>query len=189
VRPPAHRRIDEKLPDMKAADVDVYVRQQRRVGIARVEHGQAHQPRPRDVQLLDVDMIAEIGERPIIDAGDGRVEEGAARILQRQIVDGEIAKDRAFDPADIDVEAGSGLEIVDLADDEAPSRIAVQPDQEGDDQDDQDRDGDAHPFGDAPRNVALAAAGPRLGDRPVGERLVGVNGRLARHQKACPIDM
>ena len=186
VRPSAHRRIDDELAEMEAPNVDVDIGKQGRVGIAGVEDRQPHQPRPRDVQLLDVDMIAEIGEGPVVDARDRRVEEGAARIPQGQVVDGEVAEDRAFDPANVDIEAGGGLELVDLADDEAAARIGVQPDQEGADQDDDDADRDAEPLGDAARHGALAPAAPRRLDdvRPRGGR-----GRFARHQKACPIDM
>ena len=139
-------------------------------GIAGPECRQPAQPRCGMSSELDVDVVAEIGERPIFDLGRRRAEEGALRIGERDIVQANLAEDRAFDPADMDLEPGGRLERVDLADDEAAAGIGVEPEEEGADQDD-----------DRGRTMAVHLATVRAGGR-------GGRWRSRRHQKACPIE-
>ena len=68
-------RIDENPVDLEPADVDIDVGKQRRIGIAGASSG-SRISRARGISsALDVDMIAEIGERPPVERRLGSDEE------------------------------------------------------------------------------------------------------------------
>ena len=96
---------------------------------------QPAQPRLGDVELADVDMAAQIGERPVVEIGLGRAEEGAraGRRARDRPAAARLNTEPSIRPT-WTLRPGHGLERVDLADDEAPARIGVEPEQEGGDQ-------------------------------------------------------
>jgi hypothetical protein len=157
------RGVDGNAVDLEPAHVDVDVREKRRVGVAGAKLRQPVEPRLRNLQPLDVDMITEISKGAPVERGLGRGEEQALRVLQRDVIDFELAEQRAFDPADVDVEPGRRLQFVDLVDDVAMAERGVQPDEEKADQHDDAEQAEAAPAGGLPRPEAAARNRNRRG--------------------------
>jgi hypothetical protein len=180
-----HRRVDQQATNPESADVDVEIGEQGSVGIALPQLRQAPEPRLRNFERADVDMILEIGEGPPVELRTRRDEEGALGILQAQIVNDELAVDGAFEPADVDVEAGRHLQIVDLLGDVAPSQLGVDAEIEAGNQQRDRGDGDGDADGDT-LQVIGALAHRRLGRLLLRQVLRGqvFRRQFAGHQKA-----
>src|ERR1051326_3366650 len=100
-----YRGIDQQPADMKMAEVEIDVREERAVGIgARPEGGKAHQMRGGAVERAYVDMAAQVSEGTVIHVGPVGVKEDALRIGERDVDQPHLAEDRALDPADMDLE-------------------------------------------------------------------------------------
>jgi hypothetical protein len=170
-------RVHRDPADLEASDVDVDVGQQRRVRVAGFELGQAHQPGARDLDRLDVDMVAEIGQRPVVERRFRRDEECALGILQGEAVKLELAEQRALDPLHVDVEARRHFHVVDLPHDIAMPERRVQPDEEGPHHRHEHEEADARPLGGGAGAVAAAR------NRGGGSGRV-LDGTLLCHQNA-----
>lgn len=166
--------VDRDPLDPETADVDIDVRKQRRVRVAGPQLRQPQQSGRLYVDRADVDMIAEISERAIIELRFGRREEQPLRIPELEIVDCQFAEHRPFDPADIDIETRGRLHRIDLADDVASPHPGVEPEDEAKQEEQHGAERDCGPFDRGP--------GPTAADR-------GFDGIVLRHQKAWPIDM
>ena len=93
---------------------------------------------------VQVERVAQPPARCPVDLDLGRSQEDSAPVENRDVLQPRLAEDRAFDAADAEAQAGSGLDLGDPVDDESMARGRVeheQPDdrqrQKRDDEDEQ----------------------------------------------------
>ncbi len=184
---PADRRIDIDPRDIEPGHVDIEIGQQRRLGIGRrLERGHPQQPHFGAGQAADVDMVAQIGERPPVDCDLGRGGEHALGVADLHVAQHHRAEERSLDPADTEVEPRGERQPVDLLRDEIAARLGVDPDDQHAQRQHHHAEHDSGPFDDsAPHGPLLLG----LLHRGFGRVIVRGFGRIGRHQKACPIEM
>ena len=169
-------RLENEAIDAQAADVDVDIGKQRiaRVG-NRLELRHALQSNFLGGRRANVDMVGKIGKGPPVDPQFGRRQKYARGVRQGEIAHDHRAVKRSVEPTDADLHPVFKLKLFDLGNDEAPSGIAVEPDEKECEQRDKTEDRN--------RGAARDARGPARCCRIGGDRR-----RLFHHQKACPID-
>ena len=90
-------------------DADVEIRQQRAIGVARLQPWQAQQRAALQHQIADIQPRAEPVERPPVQCHLGHLEERPAGVLNLHILKHRGAKDRAADPPDLHPHSGVGF--------------------------------------------------------------------------------
>ena len=184
------RRLGGEAVDPQLADIDVDVGQQRPFLGRRLEYGGAAQHHALRGQRTQVDVVAEIGERPPVDLDLGREQELALLIGHRQPAQHHRAIERPVDSADLDLEPAFELELLDLVGNEAVAGAGVEQEYAEREQRCEADDKADRPFGDGQRPVARLANHDdfRLGLGRIGFGGLGHRSFLARHQNACPIE-
>ncbi len=132
------RRFKNQAIDAHRADVDIKIGQQRLAGVGHdPEFGRLAHRHRRSGRRANVNMVREIADRPPVDPDLGRRQEHPLRIGQREVADHHLAIKGSVEPADADLHPVFELMFFDLGDHEAASGIAVQPDEEQREQQDQ----------------------------------------------------
>ena len=167
---------DDEILDRQLVDADVEIRQQRRVGIAGQQFGQARQPPAPRGHLADVEPAPQPVQRPPVELDFGDGEEQALGVAHPHIAQCRRAVDIALDPPDGKAQARGGRDRRDLVGDEALADRGRKEPRHQHQRCQQQRQHPAEPLGPHPLAACWAAV--------VGQFRGGGLGRI--HQNACP---
>ena len=176
-----HAARNGEVVDLETIGANVKVGQQRRIGIAGVQAGQARQGAAPGDEAADIQAFGEPVERPPVELDPGNAQEHALGIGEGHVAQHRRAVERAFDPPDGDAHARSGRIRGDTVGDEAVADRAVE------NRHDQ-REEEEHAEHRLQQQLGPAQAAPgslSCPQLPLNRRWIALFG----HQNACPSEI
>jgi hypothetical protein len=171
-----HRGVDPDLGDIEMADVDVEAGEDRPRLLRRHQLGQAVEEDEIGIEPVDRQAVGHPGERVPVRLDQRGLGEQPLGVVEPDVAKPRVVPDRAFDPADADLEARGRRHRGDAIGDEAVAGGGVE--QNRDDRGDHD-EGE----GEADDELGEAAHRPAVKAAPLGR---GRRGFLVVHQNAWP---